>query len=155
VIFRTVASPYGPHRVASDGHAFIRRGASSVKMTMREIQDLTLDLARGADRLDTLFQQRSAAFADWFRHATATEEAYGMRVTAAPIGALPAAIRVARQPNGVPIQGRFQAQFEGSDRARDLVVPLAGPATRPILRGCRAAIRTLPICKTLYSFAQI
>jgi predicted HTH transcriptional regulator len=41
VLFRTVASPHGPHRVASDGHAFIRRGASSVKMTMREIQDLT------------------------------------------------------------------------------------------------------------------
>ena len=50
VIFRTLASPIGPHRVASDGHAYIRRGASSVKMTMREIQDLTLDLARGVDR---------------------------------------------------------------------------------------------------------
>ena len=55
VLFRTIASPHGPHRVANDGHAFIRRGASSVKMTMREIQDLTLDLARGADRLDALF----------------------------------------------------------------------------------------------------
>src|SRR5580704_1968046 len=46
LLFRVGPSPAGPHRVANDGHAYIRRGASSVKMTMREIQDLTLDLAR-------------------------------------------------------------------------------------------------------------
>ena len=61
VIFRVTPSPSGPHRVASDGHAFIPRGASSVKMTMREIQDLTLDLARGAERLYELFAGRAAA----------------------------------------------------------------------------------------------
>jgi hypothetical protein len=31
-------------------------------MTMREIQDLTLDLARGADRLESIFRERHAAF---------------------------------------------------------------------------------------------
>jgi predicted HTH transcriptional regulator len=44
LLFRTGPSPAGPHRVTNDGHAYIRRGASSVKMTMREIQDLTIDL---------------------------------------------------------------------------------------------------------------
>jgi predicted HTH transcriptional regulator len=48
VALRTVSSPFGPHRVVGDGHAYIRRGTSSVKMTMREIQDLTL----GRDLLD-------------------------------------------------------------------------------------------------------
>jgi hypothetical protein len=62
LIFRVASSPFGPHRVTSDGHAFIRRGVSSVQMTMREIQDLTIDLARGADRLDALFAERAAAF---------------------------------------------------------------------------------------------
>jgi hypothetical protein len=62
VIFRVTPSPVAPHRVASDGHAYIRRNARSVKMTMREIQDLTLDLARGAERLDALFADRAAAF---------------------------------------------------------------------------------------------
>jgi len=65
VLFRTVASPQDPHRVAGDGHAFIRRGASSGKMTMREIQDLTLDLSRGSDRLDALFEQRAVGFDGW------------------------------------------------------------------------------------------
>ena len=55
LIFRVSPSPVGPHRVNSDGHAYIRRGARTVKMTMREIQDLTLDLARGAERIDALF----------------------------------------------------------------------------------------------------
>jgi hypothetical protein len=137
VVFRTAASPRGPHRVASDGHAFIRRGASSVKMTMREIQDLTLDLARGADRLDALFEQRTAEFADWFRHGT-HRSATGMRVTAAPVGTLPTAIRVARQPNGVPLLDRFQIQLEGSAQPLEAVVPLRYPTSRTILRGCRA-----------------
>src|ERR1700687_2950994 len=47
LLFRTGPPPAGPHRVANDGHAYIRRGASSVKMMMREIQDLTIDLLRG------------------------------------------------------------------------------------------------------------
>jgi hypothetical protein len=72
-------------------------------MTMREIQDLTLDLARGADRLDALFQQRSAAFADWFR-GTTFRHAYAVRVTAVPLSTLPGAIRVARQADGMHFQ---------------------------------------------------
>ena len=33
LLFRSGSSPAGPHRVVKDGHAHIRRGASSVKMT--------------------------------------------------------------------------------------------------------------------------
>jgi uncharacterized membrane protein YraQ (UPF0718 family) len=120
-------------------HAFIRRGASSVKMTMREIQDLTLDLARGADRLDALFEQRTAEFADWFRHRT-HRSATGMRVTAAPVGTLPTAIRVARQPTGVPILNQFQIQFEGSAQPLEVVVPLRYPTSRTT---CGAVVRSL------------
>src|SRR5207237_4122194 len=84
IVFRTMASPFGPHRVASDGHAFIRRGTSSVRMTMREIQDLTLDLARVADRLDRSFHERATAFTRWFRYSNLAEKA-GLRITALPV----------------------------------------------------------------------
>jgi hypothetical protein len=108
-------------------------------MSMREIQDLTFDLARGADRLDALFARRAALFTEWFRHAT-IDRAIGIRLTAAPVSALPGAIRVAHQPGGVPIQDRFEFRFEGSERALLAVVPLHFSTPRPILRGCRAAV---------------
>lgn len=136
VLFRTVASPHAPHRVASDGHAFIRRGASSVKMTMREIQDLTLDLARGADRLDALFDQRATAFYGWM-HRAVLGKTHGVRLTAVPLSTLPGAIRVTQHADGLHFQDRFQATVEGTQQL--LLAPLRGATTRPILRGCRAA----------------
>jgi hypothetical protein len=140
VLFRTLASPHGPHRVAGDGHAFIRRGTSSVKMTMREIQDLTLDLARGAARLDGIFQQRATGFHDWF-HQAILGRAHGVRVTAVPLSKLPSALRVARLTDGGHFEERFSARFEGSEEEQTLLAPLRGATTRPILRGCRAAHR--------------
>ncbi len=134
VVFRTVRSPFGPHRVASDGHAFIRRGASSVKMTMREIQDLTLDLARGADRLEMQLASRHKAFTEWFHHLRPGEKG-GLRVTAVPIGDLPLIGRVAEPPNRIPLKTRFVARLgDSSPVAIDTPAP---HRTRPIVRGLR------------------
>lgn len=82
LLFRTASSPAGPHRVANDGHAYIRRGASSVKMTMREIQDLTVDLLRGADRLESVFRQREAGFRESLESVNTEHGA--CRITAVP-----------------------------------------------------------------------
>jgi hypothetical protein len=132
LILRTPASVFGPHRVVSHGHAFIRRGASSVQMTMREIQDLTLDLARGADRLDAIFRQRATAFFEWLQRTNDTYAA--CRITALPLGSFPGLPRLSRDPNEVPIR----TQFEGN--IGSLKVTLRGPALggfRPIVRGIR------------------
>src|SRR5262249_42748982 len=91
VLFRVEPSPFGPHRVIGDGHAYIRRGFHTVQMTMREIQDLTLDLARGADRLNSLFLARASGFEDWFSRTNF--ESGGFRVTAAPTAVLPQTTR--------------------------------------------------------------
>jgi hypothetical protein len=131
VIFRTLASPVGPHRVASDGHAFIRRGASSVKMTMREIQDLTLDLARGADRLDAIFRERASGFEEWWQRASGENGA--CRITAVPLGGFPGLPRLSGDPNEFPVRTRFRANY-GAD------VDLTGPSFggfRQIVRGSR------------------
>ena len=135
LIFRVAPSPFGPHWVTSDGHAFIRRGASSVQMTMREIQDLTIDLARGADRLDALFGERAAAFNVWFPHLGGGERA-GCRITALPLGAFPGLPHFSTnnlEPK-LPIKSRYRAA-EGGDEFE-----LPGPIfhdTRPIVRGMR------------------
>src|ERR1700747_705791 len=102
LIFCVTPSPAGPHRVASDGHAYIRRGASSVKMTMREIQDLTIDLLRGADRLESIFRERHAAFKESLDFVNTEHGA--CRITAVPLGAFPGIPRVSGHPNDFPIR---------------------------------------------------
>src|SRR5207253_10240854 len=100
---RTGPSPAGPHRIANDGHAYIRRGASSVKMTMREIQDLTLDLARGADRLENVFRQRETGFKGSLEFVNTEHGA--CRITAVPLGSFP------RIPRLSSIQTIFRSEL--------------------------------------------
>jgi len=135
LLFRTGPSPAGPHRVRKDGHAYIRRGASSVQMTMREIQDLTIDNLRGSDRLDSILRERQARFREWLELSDA--ECGACRITAAPLGGLaggfPGLPRQSSDPNAFPIKTRFRANY-GS------VVDLAGPSMnrfRQIVRGFR------------------
>lgn len=133
LIFRVTPSPTGPHRVDSDGHAFIRRGTSSVKMTMREIQDLTLDLARGAERLDELFVKRATAFANWLQHSQPGERG-GVRITAVPLAPLPRIQRIASNLQPPVIPPRYVVKNGNTDT--DFLVPQHGFA-RPIVRGLR------------------
>lgn len=130
MIFRVSKSPVGPHRVNSDEHAYIRRGASTVKMTMREIQDLTLDLARGAERLDVLFAARAVAFAHWVQHSAPGERG-GYRITAVPLASLPKTQRIAQIP---AFPGSYV--IKENDTATDLLPPRLRSA-RPIVRGLR------------------
>jgi Putative DNA-binding domain len=130
LLCRTGPSPAGPHRVASEGHAYIRRGASSVKMTMREIQDLTIDLLRGVDRLESVFLQREAAFRESLEFVNTEHGA--CRITAVPLGAFPAIPRLSG-PTDFPIRTHFRVNY-GAD------LDLAGPSTdrfRQIVRGFR------------------
>lgn len=61
VVLRVARSLNGPHRLRSDGQFYIRRGERASKMTVREIRDLTLELARSGDRLEALFAERQKA----------------------------------------------------------------------------------------------
>jgi hypothetical protein len=131
VVFRTLASPVGPHGIEREGHAFVRRGASSVKMTMREIQDRTLDLARGAERLDAIFRERAAGFEEWWQYANG--QIGVCRITATPLGGFPGFPRLSGDPNEFPIRTRFRGNY-GAD------VDLSGPSLggfRQIVRGFR------------------
>jgi hypothetical protein len=87
LILRAPASVSGPHRVKGSGHAFIRRGASSVQMTMTEIREISIDLSRGADRLKAAFEDRATGFTQWLQSTTG--EYGGCRITAMPTGVGP------------------------------------------------------------------
>jgi hypothetical protein len=99
-------------------------------MTMREIQDLTLDFARGVERLDTQFADRAKAFSHWLQHSPPGERG-GYRITAVPLASLSNIPRIVNRPS---FPARHVLKENGTET--DLVVPRHG-AVRPIIRGIR------------------
>ena len=67
VVIRVGRSRLAPHRVIPSLVCPIRRSDRCEKMTMREIQDLVLNLARGTEKLDTLLTEQSERFEEEFR----------------------------------------------------------------------------------------
>ncbi len=87
VVIRVGRSRLAPHRVKPGLVCPIRRFDRCEEMTMREIQDLVLNLARGTEKLDTLLNERSKRFEEEFRGFSDWEQnAIGIRATAAPLG---------------------------------------------------------------------
>jgi hypothetical protein len=131
VVFLTPASPSAPHRLTSDKQAYIRRGASSVPMDMRQIQDLTLGRARGAEQLEEIFCDRAAGFAKWWQLASGENGA--CRITAVPVAGFPSLPQFVGDPKEWSIRTRFRAHAYQE-------VDLAGPffdSFRSIVRGQR------------------
>jgi hypothetical protein len=102
-----------------------------VKMTMREIQDLTINLLRGADRLESVFAQRETSFKAWLEFVNTEHGA--CRITAVPLGGFPGIPRLTGHPNDFPIRTRFRI-------AVGIEMEIVGPSTdrfRQIVRGFR------------------
>ncbi len=86
VILRTDRSRMAPHRVTETLKCPIRRSDRCEEMTMREIQDLTLNLSRGLERLERRLEQRSERFQQEFKGLESPDQLYGIRATSAPVG---------------------------------------------------------------------
>ena len=86
IVIRVSRSRLAPHRVIPTRVCSIRRSDRCEPMTMREIQDLVLNLARGTEQLDTLLTERSERFEEEFPELEWHEGAIGIRATAAPVG---------------------------------------------------------------------
>ncbi len=86
IVFRTGRSRYGPHRVTPTRVCPIRRADRCDPLSMREIQDMTLNLARGTERLERRLQERSSKFEEEFQRLENPDDAFGFRMTAVPVG---------------------------------------------------------------------
>ena len=86
VIIRFGRSRLAPHRVTKTLVCPIRRADRCEEMSMREIQDMTLNISRGLERLDKRLSERSERFGEEFNRLTSPEDAFGFRMTAAPVG---------------------------------------------------------------------
>ena len=143
VIIRVERSRRAPHRVTKTLVCPIRRADRCEKMTMREIQDMTLNVARGLERLDRRFSERSERFCGEFGYLETPDEAFGIRITAMPMGD---EIRIER----VFRHGAIAREFKGPSRKISLCEDERGPRildsggilssydfSRPMLRGVR------------------
>lgn len=85
VIIRVGRSRLAPHRVTRTRVCPVRRSDRCEEMTMREIQDMTLNTAQGLQRLDNRFSERSKRFQQEFECLETPADALGIRFTAMPI----------------------------------------------------------------------
>ena len=86
VVIRTGRSRTAPHRVMPGRKCPIRRSDRCEEMTMREIQDLTLNLSRGLELLERRLEDRSKRFPSEFDCLKSPDNGFGIRATAKPIG---------------------------------------------------------------------
>ena len=87
VVFRVPGgSRLAPHRIKGTWICPVRRWDRSEELSMREVQDMTLNVTRGLERLDKKLRERAAKFDHEFERLTSPDNAYGIRITAVPVG---------------------------------------------------------------------
>ena len=86
VIVQIPQSRSAPHRHMQTRECYIRRADRVEKMTMREIQDLTLHTERGMAKIDGFFNGRKNKFGEIVEafNRCKTDNKYGVRITALP-----------------------------------------------------------------------
>ena len=86
VALRVGRSHQAPHRDTATLKSYVRRHDQCRELTMREIQDLTLNMSRGLERLNNRFEERGRLFQCEFDYLIDPNDAVGFRLTAIPIG---------------------------------------------------------------------
>ena len=88
VIIRVGRSRLAPHWAKRKDalSCKIRRADQSDQMTMWEVQNMTLNVSRGLERFERRLQERSERFQQEFHNLKTPEEAFGIRLTALPVG---------------------------------------------------------------------
>lgn len=143
VFIRVGKSRIAPHRVWPTRSCKIRRADRSEEMSMREIQDMTLNLSRGVQRVESQLIKRAKCFPQEWQWINSPQVAFGIRATAVPLGDEIRFERVFHR--GKIIDGlheplRDVSIHRGTDKLRvlDANEELETIFWRPILRAARA-----------------
>lgn len=153
VVIRTDPSRLAPHRVKPTLECTVRRSDRCEKMTMREIQDMTLNVSRGLERLEKRLAERSVRFEQEFKHLKEPSNVFGIRMTAMPVVDV---IRIQRIFSGHNlVQGFYETWYpvikSGGKQVHKLGV--LDNDWRPILRGARSgtdAADVIPMGRSIY-----
>lgn len=139
VIFRTSKSRNAPHRLKPTLECFIRRGDKCEEMTMREIQDLTINVERGLLALEKRFEDERGRFYQDYKHLFHNEvyvPACTTLVTLIPLS--PSYIDDLHAHEALRPSLRSVVAYV-NDVYFDLRVGVGGGYRTPILRGTRYA----------------
>jgi hypothetical protein len=135
IVIRVETSRLAPHRLKQTRHCYHRRADRSEKMTMREIQDLTLSRDRGFAKVDEHFSVRRSSFDELMKEKLL---GFGFRVTLFPIGHDFYLPTLQKHPFAFPHLRNYSAQFGDVGGSHvDLHATNGGGSERPILRGVR------------------
>lgn len=85
MMIRVGKSRNAPHRVKTKNKCTIRRQDRCEVMSMREIQDLTLNTLRGLDRIEDKLNERKRKFKEEFGRLKHPNQAFGLRITSLPV----------------------------------------------------------------------
>ena len=144
VLFRVPPSRLAPHRLKPTLHCYVRRADRSEEMTMHEIQDASVRLARGGEDIERRLDESRAyymALATEARRSGSVNE-LGVRATVLPVGGTifidrvyqNEELRILREEFVTVVDGaQFQAYLPGWG-----VLP--GLAFRPVLRGANRVV---------------
>lgn len=143
VVIRVGRSRLAPHRVTKTRICPVRRADRCEEMTMREIQDMTLNVSRGLERLEKRLSERSERFPEEFSRLKDPKNAFGIRVTAVPVVDEIRLDRVFQQgqiTSELEMTWRTVHAVQQNSSKQELRVPdVVWPSFwRPLLRGARA-----------------
>lgn len=141
VVIRVPFSRHRPHRLETTRHAYHRKADRCEKMTMREIQDLTLFAERRSGEIDRAFEERRDSFRKWITEIPGIgdrETKLAIRGTAIPASADVYVEKVVGNNEFFPRLRQFGGELNGP-------VELFVPGTRsggfqperPIFRGAQ------------------
>ncbi len=161
VVFRVPKSQMGPHRHTVTRECYTRRADRTEKMTMREIQDLTLLVERGLAALEAKFEVRREKFVKEFQVFVADREpAYGVRATLMPL--TPLYIERVHNNDKVTPPLLTLTGMVGEHGPYELFVPTYGEQWCPIMRGTRCVtsnddltLRREAFCDGLIEYAML
>lgn len=138
IIIRVPQSRAAPHRVTTTLNCSVRHADRCEKMTMREIQDLTLQRDRYLHKIDELYIFQRENFKNVVASYTKSKlssDAIAIRSTLIPIGAPLFITKVYKNPDVGPEYTVFDVQV-GKGRIC-LKLPQISRASRAILRGAK------------------
>lgn len=145
-IIRVGRSRLAPHRVIPTRVCPVRREDRCESLTMREIQDMTLNVSRGLERFDKRLAERSERFLRELDRLETPDDSYGLRFTALPVGEEISYERVCDSQGIIPelrVPWCTVTRIRGNNRQNLGVRHQFTPSFwRPILRGARADIHS-------------
>ena len=155
VIIRVGKSRMAPHRVELTRECTIRRSDRCEKMSMREIQDMTLNTSRGLERLERRLAERAENFQQEFQRLHTPKKSFGIRVTAVPVIDEIRFQRVYRLESLYPplLEVSYFDRFLGRRNIENIGAPDTS-LWRPMLRAARSDFGSLEN-HSRYSYKEI